>query len=210
MQNAVSKSVLAGLLLGWAVAGVGYADAAQPWIGGRMDTGLYLGAGGGLSKSEIDSSGFSGSLDDKDTGWKVFAGYQFNQYIAIEGGYYDLGKVTFNGVLTTGPVTSGSFKSKAYALSAVGSLPVGDSFALLARLGLARGDQKGTVIVGGVGASASDDSTEFTYGLGLRYDLTRNMALRAQWERFRVGGTNVGGKNDVDLYSLDFVYRFGN
>jgi len=44
--------------------------------------------------------------------------------------------------------------------------------------------------------------------LGLRYDFTRNVMMRAQWERFRVGGSAVGGKNDVDLYSVDLAYRF--
>ncbi len=175
----------------------------------RMDGSLYLGSGAGLSKSEIDRTGFAGSIDEKDTGWTLFAGYELNNYVALELGYYDLGKVTFSGtVVPPGAVTSGSFKSKAYALSAVGSFPVTARVALLGRLGVARGGQKGDVRVGAASASAIDDTTELTYGLGARFAFTRNVGMRTQWERFRVGGGNVGGKNDVDLFSIDLLYRF--
>jgi len=191
------------------------AEAAEPWMGGRMDTGLYLGGGAGYSKSNIDASGFAGDVDDSDTGWKLFAGYQFNRYLAVEAGYYDLGKVSFSGRLTTavppfpaGTGTSGNFDSKAYAVAAVVTLPVWGDLSLLARLGVARGEQEGDVTTGGIGASAKDETTELTYGLGASYAFARNLGIRAQWERFRVGGEAVGGKNDVDLYSIDLLYRF--
>lgn len=205
----------AALACGMVFGGAGAAQAAQPWMGGRMDTGLYLGAGVGQSNSEFDTTGFAGNVDDKDIGWKLFVGYQFSRYFAVEGGYYDLGKTSFNGTLTTavppfaaGTATSGRIKSRAYALSAVGTLPLPNNFALLGRVGVAIGDQEVDVTTGGLTASASDDTTELTYGLGVRYYFNRNVGVRASWDRFRVGGSDVGGKNDVDLFAIDFLYRF--
>ena len=60
----------------------------------------------------------------------------------------------------------------------------------------------------GATATAKDDLTKLTYGLGLRYDFGRHVMVRGQWERFRVGGSNVGGEEDVDLYTVDLGYRF--
>lgn len=203
MKRIATPLVAAGLVLGFA----GAATAAQPWMGGRMDTGLYLGAGVGASESKIDTAGFTGSVDESDTGWKIFGGYQFSRHFAVEAGYYDLGKLSFGGTVG-GTAISGNFDSTAIGLSLVGILPVGNNFSLLGRLGVSYGEQEGSVTVGATTGTASDETTELTYGLGLRYDFGRNVMVRAQWERFRVGGSNVGGKNDVDLYSVDLGYRF--
>lgn len=203
MKSIATPLLAAGLLL--AVAGT--ATAAQPWMGGRMDTGLYLGAGVGASESDIDTGGFTGSVDKSDTGWKIFGGYQFSRHFAVEAGYYDLGKVSFSGT-AGGAAISGNFDSTAIGLSLVGILPVWDNFSLLGRVGVGYSEQDGSVTVAGATATASDDSTKLTYGLGLRYDFGRHVMVRGQWERFRVGGSNVGGEEDVDLYTIDLGYRF--
>lgn len=176
-------------------------------MGGRMDTGLYLGAGVGASESKIDTGGFTGSVDESDTGWKIFGGYQFSRHFAVEAGYYDLGKVSFSGT-AGGAALSGNFDSTALGLSLVGILPVWNNFSLLGRLGVSYGEQEASATLGGAIGSASDETTELTYGLGLRYDFGRNVMVRGQWERFRVGGGDVGGKEDVDLYTVDLGYRF--
>lgn len=203
MKRIARPLLAAGLVLGFA----GAATAAQPWMGGRMDTGLYLGAGVGASESDIDTSGLIGSADKSDTGWKIFGGYQFSRHFAVEAGYYDLGKVSFSGT-AGGAAISGNFDSTAIGLSLVGILPVWDNFSLLGRVGVAYSEQDGSVTVGGATATAKDDLTKLTYGLGLRYDFGRHVMVRGQWERFRVGGSNVGGEEDVDLYTVDLGYRF--
>src|SRR5262245_57423097 len=84
----IGRQILAAALL--ALAGAAYAQ----------DQGFYVGGGAGISKALdpadcSDSLGFSVSncnIEDKKTGWKVFVGYQFNPYVAVEGGYTDLGK----------------------------------------------------------------------------------------------------------------------
>ncbi len=66
-------------------------------------TGWYFGVGGGeaevdLSLSDIDFDGslISGSVDDSDTGTKFFAGFRFNENVAVEGAFVDLGEVSID------------------------------------------------------------------------------------------------------------------
>src|SRR6202050_5701527 len=68
------------------------------------DSGWYIGANAGQSRAKIDDVRIIDGLaaqgiattalkdDDRTLGYKVFGGYEFNQYLALESGYFDLGK----------------------------------------------------------------------------------------------------------------------
>ena len=70
-------------------------------------TGWYGGANAGRTGAEIDdariTSGLLGqgfnttSIQDRDrsNGFKLFGGYQLSPYFALEGGYFDLGKIGY-------------------------------------------------------------------------------------------------------------------
>jgi OOP family OmpA-OmpF porin len=45
-------------------------------------------------------------------------------------------------------------------------------------------------------------------GLGLQYDFTDSLAMRAEAERYRIDDA-VGNKGDINMYSLGLIYRFG-
>lgn len=151
------------------------------------DSGFYGGFGLGRSDSNL-----GGATDNKDSAWKAFGGYQFNKYFAAEAGYVDLGSTALPGA---------TFDTKAWQASAVGSLPLNEQFSLTGKLGLA---QTETDVSGG----GTDNNTDPTYGLGLRYNFTRQFGLRGEWERFRVSGNPVAGKSDTDVYSLNAIVRF--
>ena len=88
------------------------------------DSGWYGGANIGRSSATIDdpriTSGLAGAgltttsiaNRDRDTAYKIYGGYQFNPYIGLEGGYFDLGKFGFQantlplGTLCSGQVIS--------------------------------------------------------------------------------------------------------
>lgn len=166
------------------------------------ESGFYGGLGVGQSNSETNAGPIAGAKDDKDTAWKAFGGYQFNRYFAVEAGYIDLGRAT-----VVGPAGAASFNSEAWQASVVGSLPVNQQFAFTGKLGVA---QTKTDTVGNIGATqivASDHSTDPTYGLGLRYDFTKQLGVRGEWERFRASGSSFG-KSDIDVYSVSGIYRF--
>ncbi|MBU1665601.1 MAG: outer membrane beta-barrel protein [Gammaproteobacteria bacterium] len=193
------------------------------------DTGWYAGVGVGGSKAkdvgsaaEVDASLLAdygitatSTAEDTDTAWKLFAGYRINKNFAVEGSYADLGKATFDSTVTApaaGTVNI-SWKSKAWSLAAVGILPVTDQFEVFGKIGGHFWDVDMSVTATGGGGtaagSASDDGTSWLYGVGASYSFSKNIAVRAEWERYQdVGDENTTGKSDVDMLSVGVQYKF--
>jgi OOP family OmpA-OmpF porin len=192
-----SKTTLATLSFAVATAFAGSALAQSQ----TQETGAYAGLSIGQSDaSDVNCSG-AGSCDKKDTAWKIFGGYQFNRYIAAEAGYTGLGK-------TKGSTSAGAFevKANAWELLAVGSYPIGTSgFAPYVKAGAYRGEAK----LSGDFGSAKETNNDLTYGIGVRYDIVRNFAVRAEWQRYSgLGGGSVGNDSDVDVISIGALYKF--
>jgi OmpA-OmpF porin, OOP family len=61
---------------------------ASTTVHAETQRGFYVGAGIGQASIERDDSDF----DADDTGFKVFGGYNFNQYFALEATYLDGGE----------------------------------------------------------------------------------------------------------------------
>ena len=60
-----------------------------------------------------------------------------------------------------------------------------------------------------------DSKGDLTFGVGVRYDLTPKVAVRAQWQRYLdMGGPNValgagtGDLSSVDVLGVGFFWRF--
>lgn len=170
-------------------------------------TGFYGGLGAGRTDTDIGTAGIAGSTDKNDTAWKLFGGYQFNQNFAVEGGYVDLGKASVIGTRGGAPA-SATLDAQVWQASAVGSLPLTPQIALTGKLGLAYADTDTSGNIGGVPFGGNDTKLAPTYGLGMRYDITKTFGVRGEWERFRVGSVGLGDKNDSDLYSVSAIFRF--
>src|SRR5262245_53584644 len=101
--------------------------------------GLY--AGIGIGSTAVKDSG---GLDDSDMSFKIFAGYSFNQYFAIELAYLDGGSArqSVSFLFPEGRPSSASLKTKVDTellnLSVIGNLPLTESFSLFGKLGYAR------------------------------------------------------------------------
>ena len=197
------------LLAGLVLSGPARADDA---------TGFYLGGSIGQTNiTDLDEgcdaiTGLGGTVtdcDDKDTAFKVFAGYQFNQYFATELGYADLGagNIGFSGPGGTGNV---EFAANAIFLDAVAMLPVFENFSILGRIGAARWDLDAEVSAGGLPiASESEDGFGFSYGAGLQYMFGRNFGIRAEYQVFdSIGDEDTTGESDVHMYSIGIVFKF--
>jgi OOP family OmpA-OmpF porin len=91
-------------------------------------------------------------------------------------------------------------------------LPVADKFSLFGKIGLYRGEVEGTgsgVVLGTpISLSGKDTNTDLTFGVGAKFDITRNVALRGEWQRYSsVGGSEVG-ESDVDVLSIGVAFKF--
>jgi OOP family OmpA-OmpF porin len=188
------------------------------------DTGWYVGTNIGQSRAKIDDPRITSSLlsggfttpsisdDDRNTGYKIFGGYQFNRNFALEGGYFDLGKFGFTANTVPAGTLSGNIKIRGLNLDLVGILPITEKFSAFGRAGVnyadARDSFTGTGAVRVTNPSPSTRDTNYKVGLGLQYAFTEALAMRAEVERYRINDA-VGNKGDVDLVSVGLVYRFG-
>lgn len=189
-----------------------------------QDSGWYLGANVGQSRAKIDdtriTSGLLGSGlgvttlqdHDKDTGFKVFGGYEFNRWFSLEGGYFNLGKMGYTAATLPGGTLEGQIKVQGVNLDAVLNIPLTEKFSVFGRAGVIYADAKdtfsGTGAVVVVNPSPSEKGTNYKYGGGLQYDFTKSFGMRAEYERYRINDA-IGNKGDIDLASIGLLFRFG-
>ena len=167
--------------------------------------GFYI--GGSVGQSDFDDSNAipdlitSGSVDGSDTGFKIFGGYQFNQHFGLELSWVDLGKASYSGRFGALNVTGGSVETSGLNFSAVGTLPLGSNFALFGKIGFFAWESNASDVTGGFPFSGTEDGSDVSYGIGASFNFTKNLSMRAEWERFKAVG-------DIDLLSIGVVFKF--
>lgn len=184
---------------------------------GVPDAGPYLGAGIGhamLDNSTLDDlDDFGFDTDDNDVSYKLFAGYQFNPYFAVEASYVDFGDFTGDLTLTDGTNTA-TVNAKASAdgvgVAVIGKLPIQSGFSLYGKLGAIAwdGDVSATGRFNGSIVSqerdSADDADPF-YGIGAEYVINQ-IVMRAEFERYDL---SAGGEDfEIDMISGSIGYRF--
>jgi opacity protein-like surface antigen len=118
--------------------------------------------------------------NEDDIGFKVFGGYQFTRNIAAELGY---------GMM----FDKSDVEVTALELVAVGMFPIANQFSLIGKLGLAN------VEVDSPGGS--EDKTEITWGIGVQFDVSRNLGVRALWQRYET-------EEALDWLAIGVMWRF--
>ena len=183
------------------IAVLGLAAAAFAAPAAAQTRGGYLGFNAGQSDFKFGCG--AGPCDTKGRDYKLFGGFQFNRYAAIEAGYSDMGKTTFG---------SSRLKATAWEVSGVGTWGVpmgagGMGLSLLGRLGLYNGDVKSETP--STGTTLKHGTTSVTFGFGVQADLSRILAARAEWQRFsKMGGGGLGTKADIDNLTVGALWRF--
>ena len=169
------NTLITGLALLLSTLGA-QANAADGWY-----------AGASISQAAVDERG----IDDDDTGGKIYGGYRFNDYFAVEGNYYDFGdnadgrnELGIDGV----------------GLAAIGSIPLSDQFSIFGKVGIHSWDAD---ISGPIAGRFSDDSDEDVfYGIGLEYEFNQHWNIRGELERYEVDDF------DLDVASVGITYLF--
>ncbi|MFL6657988.1 MAG: OmpA family protein [Massilia sp.] len=184
----------------------------------------YLGGGVGASRASIDQDRIEAALrangstvtafgkDERDhPAYKLFIGRQLNRYLAIEGGYVDLGQFGFRSTTSDGSF-NGESKFRGVNLDLLVQLPLTERFSALGRVGAAymktNTHFSGNRLNAVTAPEASQSKAGLKAGLGLEYKFTEALAMRAEVERFRVNDA-VGNRGNVDMLSLGLVYKLG-
>ncbi|RST47792.1 OmpA family protein [Variovorax sp. MHTC-1] len=214
------KSTRSLRLLSLAGVGALIATTALGQEGGYYYGGLSVGQSHSRIDDERITAGLLGaglsttsmSLDEHDAAFKLFGGYQFNRYLALEGGYFNLGK--FGYMATTSPAGTlhGKIKLQGLNLDVVGTLPLSERFSAIGRVGVqvanARDSFSGTGTVQVLNPSPSKRDTNYKFGVGLQYEFSPSFLVRGEVERYRINDA-VGNKGDINLFSVTLVFPLG-
>lgn len=162
------------------------------WLGVQTaahaeNTGWYLGFNMGSADVKL--------IDESDLGYKFYGGYMLQNF-GFELAFVGLGDgYTVDNVDIYG-----------MSMQFIGRLPLGTSVSLLGKVGLFWWTVSNCYYgyyyydcYGGV----YDDGSDLTYGVGMQFDLSRNLSLRAEYEEF----VDVS-RSDVSLLSLGVIFRF--
>lgn len=163
------------------------------------DSGFYLGGalGGATLEADFGDTGIPGfptDLDEDDTAYKVFAGYNFDLPVidlGVEAGYVDFGAPEIDILGQEIEVDTTGINVWGVATLDAGLLD------LHAKLGYIAWD----VEVSGLGTSASDDGSDLGYGLGLGFGLGP-VKIRGEYEVYDLDDA------DLSMLSLGILYQF--
>lgn len=176
----------------------------------------------------------SGDIDDTSTGWGLQVGYEFNNWVGVEIGYVDLGKVREEGgsllATWTSETLAGQFDatldvsarvvSAGPTIAVVGKFPFGAGFSMHGRAGIYFADTRVRLkYTGTIDEFAPDrqveepaefkaGTQELFLGLGGGWDFSEDFGLRVDLQRFfDVGDEDRTGEADSSMLSVGILFR---
>lgn len=155
--------------------------------------GLSLGASVGYVNVEDNEPGFD--FEANDTGWKLFAAYEFANHLGIEGGYIDFGKPEddFLG-------TRGQLDASGWNLYGVGNLPLSGGVDLFAKAGIVSWNADS--IIDGVLVD-TEDGLDLALGFGARWRISESFGFRAEADWF-----DIDEADSIWMASIGFELGF--
>jgi hypothetical protein len=203
-------------------------------------TGFYLGASGGTATHDVSNGGAQNTIlvgigglgvftvprssletDDDSTGWRGLVGYRFTRYLAAELEYLDFGTSEIHETYVVEdffPVPASLTLERDFttdvsgpALSALGKLPVGESFELFVRAGVLFADSK--VRNGQLRLPPAPTSTTYADrvligGVGVDWNFAGRWSARLEYQRSKNIEPNLEiAESHVELISLGVLFR---
>ena len=185
---------------------------------------FYGGVGVGEASSKIDYNKMSQNLigsnvsivnvgtNQQDASYKIFGGFQFNTYLGLEAGYFNLGAFKFNTNTNPAGLINGDVKIDGFNIDLVGTLPITSKFSILGRGGLIDARTRDTFSSSGSAVIATNNAQskqgDYSAGFGAVYKFSDFVSARAELERYRIND-GLGYKANVNLASLSLIFPFG-
>ena len=197
--------------------------AATPAL--AAEKGWYIGTGIGYADSEIDTSSINQQLSAMNPGtnttaisndstgmlYKLFLGYSFTSFVAVEANAFWMGTFGFNA--TTNPFGSYTGTVDAYGASVdvLGIIPLGPNWRIFGRAGgiYAQTTANLTTFIGTTVTSLKSREYDagYKFGAGVAYEFDSGVAFRAEWEQYHLND-GMDGTMSADVFSGSVLYRF--
>jgi hypothetical protein len=155
----------------------------------------HVGLSLGRAKVDVDCPA-GADCDSWDQVFRVYGGGRFNNAIGGEVGFQRFGDFEFAG---------GDIDSKALDFALVAGIPFGNNWSVFGKLGAVYASTDVTSNVAGV-QTGRDRGWGPRYGLGLQMGVTRNWALRADLDRYRIEFPD--GRDNIDTLTIGAQYTF--
>ena len=197
MNKAVT---VAGVLLAL-TAGPVLAQAENDRAGDNVQ-GFYLGGGIGDFSAAIDEINKLDQIDDAgidfsdgDNATKIFGGYAFNRFFAVQGDFVDFGESS--GAVS--PSVQGTSDVQGFAPSVVGTLPIGP-VELFGRIGMMFYDVDLNLSGGRLIEESGED---LLWSVGLGIDVLDRLNLRLEYEEI-----DIAELDEADSLWLTAAWKF--
>lgn len=194
-------------LLGLALAAAPLAAQAENYLGILKPPRTSVERPDGLYS--FSSSPINGLLAAPgiENGHQLKLGYKYSRYFAVEG---QLNDFTRQGDPFANPNNLASaFRASGFGVDTIATLPLW-RFSFYGRLGAYRGDGRNPFSTYSTSLLADNVArgTKLRYGLGMRYDFTKQLNVHAELERYSPLGTSFSPETDSDLLSVGVKWRF--
>lgn len=159
------------------------------------DAGWYLGAS--IGRSSVDEDLDGATLDDDATAFRLYGGFDFNEYFGVEAQYIDFGTIEESasiGALTVNVDAD----ANGFGLAGVGRLPLSEKFSLSGKLGFHAWDVDLTTN----GIDDSDSDQDLYLGAGAEFRFADTWRVVGEVERYTLDDV------DVLVFSLGARVRF--
>lgn len=194
-------------------------DAAAAWVGGAFGDAEARDYSGG--KYNDGTFATSTTTDNKDSGWRAFAGWGLGRYLGLELGYVDLGEASFSAQSTgafywpAGPV-NGRTDADGLDLTLRGRIPTGTALMITVRGGGVRWSATTDLSDANGTTSTDDKGTSLVYGVGLELEAGRHVSIVADYTAYDLnlkGSPTIAagrlGHHPVRLMTLGLLVPFG-
>lgn len=178
------------------------AAAATPAL--AADNGFYI--GGSIGGSSLDIRDFDTDLgdlsfSDGDTAYKLFAGFRFLSFLAVEAGYVDFGDPSDTVGTVEGDPIKLDVSLTGWDAFALGILPIGP-VDIFVKVGVISWDADIRAALDDLVDRDSDSGNDAAWGLGVALRLG-SVAIRIEGEQF-----DIDGADDLFLYTVGATFTF--
>ena len=164
--------------------------------------------------NEIDTgiTNISSTLDEKDSGYSLYAGMPMSDTLDIEVSYNDFGEASLSGVSGNQFSLDGTtyefnatatlaVKASSIGVAAKQKVELSEGVMLYGKVGIHQWDSELSIASTTATANADEDGTDVFYGAGLELSIS-NLKGRIGYSLYDLDG------EDIDSLNIGFIYSF--